>query len=479
MHKIGWLGTHFTFLFIALLTGLIFIMITPSFWGVDESTHFFRAYEVSQGHITSKKIDKSTYGDQIPANLGELGQATTKSLLAIRGGTIWQRSDFADQGHKNKQSFLKLDNSKLSSSSEPTAFSGSAAYSPVPYIPAAVAIDVGKVFNLSIKNIIRLARFMMLAIWALCVFAAIDLVSGKKKWIIFVVALLPMQVFQASIVNPDAFINGLAILYLGLYLRALELSTAGKKLSNRMIVGIAFTLAALSLAKPVYFILGLTIIFLPTKLFAGRSVYPRLWKLLLLLAALVPALIWYIISAPIAKTVGAPLGAQLYHQIDPLGQLKHIFIHPLGALAVFFRTLGSYADSYLISSVGLLGWNFVGLPAYLVVIAVMILVLTALYSAQDKNPNKHQSYVLLTAGIMTVIGVFLVLYMTFNPVGAPKIGGIQGRYFLPALPFLLIGLGKLMPLEVKASETTMRYFCVVSSIIVLMTSVAYYVAATY
>jgi uncharacterized membrane protein len=479
MHKISWRGPHFTFLFIALFAGLIFIMITPSFWGVDESTHFFRAYEVSQGHMISKKFDKSTYGDEIPSNLGELGRDTTKLLLGIHGGPIWQRNDFGDQDHKNKQLFLRLENSKLSPSSELTAFSGSAAYSPLPYIPAAIAINTGKVFNLSTKNIIRLARFMMLAVWALCVFTAIALISGRKKWIIFVVALLPMQVFQASIVNPDAIINGLAILYLGLYLKALELSAAGKKLSNRMIASIAITLAALSLAKPVYFVLGLTIIFLPAKLFVGRSLDSRFWKSLLLFTALIPALIWYAISAPVAKAVGSPLGAQFYNQVDPLGQLKYMAMHPLNSLVVFFRTLGANIDSYLISSIGLLGWNFVGMPVYLVVASAIILLLVSLYSVQDKNPNKHQSYVLLTAGIITVIGVFLVLYMTFNPVGASKVGGVQGRYFLPALPFVLVGLGRILPLELRASEAVMRRFCSWSSVIILALAITYYFIGTY
>jgi hypothetical protein len=38
--------------------------------------------------------------------------------------------------------------------------------------------------------------------------------------------------------------------------------------------------------------------------------------------------------------------------------------------------------------------------------------------------------------------IFLTQYMTWTPVGAARVDGVQGRYFIPMLPILLLLLGR-------------------------------------
>jgi hypothetical protein len=52
--------------------------------------------------------------------------------------------------------------------------------------------------------------------------------------------------------------------------------------------------------------------------------------------------------------------------------------------------------------------------------------------------------------------VFTMAYLGWNPVGAETIAGVQGRYFIPALPLLLLALpaaGVRVPTESQAWGT--------------------------
>jgi hypothetical protein len=62
----------------------------------------------------------------------------------------------------------------------------------------------------------------------------------------------------------------------------------------------------------------------------------------------------------------------------------------------------------------------------------------------------------------------LVLYLTLSPVGSQAIVGIQGRYFIPGLPYLLLGLAPATPV-IRRVELPMR---IVSAGIALVAAVA-------
>ena len=53
------------FLVIAAVVGLAFCVITPPFQVPDEVVHFYRAYQISEGHLIARPV-KGGYGNLVP-----------------------------------------------------------------------------------------------------------------------------------------------------------------------------------------------------------------------------------------------------------------------------------------------------------------------------------------------------------------------------------------------------------------------------
>ena len=56
------------FIFVGLLFGLLFLIVTPPFQAPDEPAHFFRAYEISDLGIIAERQGDSV-GDFLPQSL--------------------------------------------------------------------------------------------------------------------------------------------------------------------------------------------------------------------------------------------------------------------------------------------------------------------------------------------------------------------------------------------------------------------------
>ena len=56
------------FVVIALVFGFLYTIILPPFQSVDEASHFFRAYQISEGNFKAKHVDNNI-GDYLPTAL--------------------------------------------------------------------------------------------------------------------------------------------------------------------------------------------------------------------------------------------------------------------------------------------------------------------------------------------------------------------------------------------------------------------------
>jgi uncharacterized membrane protein len=87
------------------------------------------------------------------------------------------------------------------------------------------------------------------------------------------------------------------------------------------------------------------------------------------------------------------------------------------------------------------GWRNFPLPWPLIILVATALLVSACavdISALRINSRIRLGFLALAAAGM--IGVALVIYLTWNPVGANEVGGFHGRYFLPFLPFAMVSI---------------------------------------
>ena len=132
------------------------------------------------------------------------------------------------------------------------------------------------------------------------------------------------------------------------------------------------------------------------------------------------------------------------------GQIDFITQHPLDYLRVLAGSVTVLGKSWL-DQLGVLGWLDTPLNPLAMHLFFIFLVIVALGDRNEWQPSlRLRLTALATAAVCTVI-MLTSLYVCGNPVGHKVIVGVQGRYFLPLLPLLLLTLSNRW-IEVRGPE---------------------------
>src|ERR1700743_3381737 len=78
------------FTLIALVAGLIIVHEVPLFWGLDESAHFSRAYQVSEGQFLPQKLPDGNYGGSLPASVPAARNAVDIDVTRLSSANLSQ-----------------------------------------------------------------------------------------------------------------------------------------------------------------------------------------------------------------------------------------------------------------------------------------------------------------------------------------------------------------------------------------------------
>jgi uncharacterized membrane protein len=409
------------FVLLSLLFGAVFIKITPLFWGADEPAHFARAYNISEGHLRAKYIGNSFgegYGGNLPTSVVNLNSYVSK--------------DLSDNGIKaqvdNKAVYKQLGSKKLTGPKTQISFSNTAAYSPVPYIPSIIAILIARVFNFSISETIYFGRILDLLSYVSLVSLALFILRNRKlQWIVFTVALIPMAVFQASIISADSLTNALVILYSALFIKALIY----EKLNKKELIMLGVSAILLPLVKPTYVILLALLLLIPNKRLShiGRV---KLFKTLMLSFGLIGFLAWSYATRNVAQTQAILRGSIVWRQVQPHSQESFVIRHPLSFIKIVLRTLKLNGKSYIMQLFGMLGFNTVQIPIVAVCTSIAA-VFVSIINGEKLKIAKQQAAAIILVIAASILFTFTTIYITYSRLRFPTVEGIQGRYFIPYL----------------------------------------------
>ncbi|BAP55018.1 putative membrane protein [Thioploca ingrica] len=397
------------FILFGFIFGVLVILITPPFQVPDEHSHFFRALEVSQGDLIPT-VNGNVAGGLIPVN------------AIATGGELAGYLAFNPQ---SKQSFEKLAYFfKLPPEPLKKQFAKSTAYPPVPYLPPLIGISVGKLFHLSWLKTMYLGRVTSLFVWLLCLYLTIKVIP-TSKWLVVVLALSPMTIFQAASLSADSLTIALSFLFIAIFLKlALEENIKFTPLVITLLIIIAILI---SLCKQAYISLIFLFFLIPIKKL-GLKRYGLFFSLMFLFT--VSSLVfWY----HLAREAYATFPFQhfklttSYHE-----QLSFILTHPLQYLVVLFNTIKLYGVQLIEGFIGKLGWLDTSLPRWLLFLHAAMLIF---YALTDSKPgvtiSLFQKIIIFTVWLGSIILIFTLLYLTIAPIGHPVVETLQGRYFIP------------------------------------------------
>jgi uncharacterized membrane protein len=398
---------------LAVAAGLFMLFVTPPFQAPDESGHFYRAFQLSEGRIVAER-DGNSVGGHLPQSLYEMASA-------------FGEGSFKSSRKVNMQTFRSL--LGVPFEEEPRVFVNfwnTAVYSPVQYLPQVAGVWMGRAAGLSVLQMTYAGRLMNFLVWLVLVYLAVRTIP-VFKWAVVMLALMPMHIFLAASMSGDAMTNGLALLLTALVMRV-ALSENRLPVATRVWVVVLCVL--LSLSKLVYFPLSAMVLVVPANRFGGRQ-KKALFCCLAIGAAVLAEALW---ACLIRHTVTTIPGTQ------PREQILFMLSQPWAYLAVVAATLFSYWRAYIDMFIGVLGWLDTPLPLWVYISYPAALAAVALADRGEGGPMRLWQKALLVVFCLVVGGMIVSLqYITSSQLKAGIVLGIQSRYFIPlALPVLLL-----------------------------------------
>lgn len=427
------------YVLLALPLMLFMALRIPLNEGPDEWSHVVRADGLLHGHfLGTRQSVPNAFGATDPMAGVVADFALIKAAFVFSGTTLADKVLTPDLIARqraipwsDKAMFLIVHN---------TSF-----YMPAFYAPAALGLGLGRLAGLGPYDSITLGRVANL-LATLAFGAAALLLARRGHALIFATLTLPMTLAVGAALTQDGPMTAAACLCASLLTRDPR---------GWLLYATALLLAAVMAAKPPY--LPLAGMFVASALLSGRSDRATLLRTATAtLLAAVPVIVWSIVSSRYVATdfLRAPYlpgpnwpgdPTRLFTTVDRAAQLQVLLHDPRLAITLPLSALKASGLQTLREMIGVLGNLDLTLPGalYTIWFATLPLALLCdlpLATANHACPGRVRSWLARLLALACIVGAILTVYigqyLTWTPVGAAVLDGFQGRYLLPALPFL-------------------------------------------
>ena len=472
------------YLFAGLFLGILYLLVLPPLSAPDEISHYVSAYQLSSrmlgrpsnsvtGHVLVRLEDKwlEDVGDDYRYETGEDGYlrpvAETTENSRFLGKTLTEETYriIRETGISGRRCPAAA-TIRESGGQEPLAVSvyPPVVTTPAAYIPQALGILLARLLNLNSICLLYMGRlFNLLFFVAMTYFSIKRLPFGKE--VLLGVALLPMTLHLSASFSYDVMIMGRMF-----YLTAvcLDLAWNREKVRPLDVAVLALLMAAAGPCKMVYGALMGLCLLIPVKKFGGW----RQWTVSAAAVALGFGLAMAAVNGHLLVSYATETGGTVSGVAEAGYSLSLLLHRPLLLARMFYQTVLWQAEQYHMSMIG--AW-LGGLDQVLDVPYVVVILFTAaLLCLAAKKPGETLPMPLGARVWVWILcaacagATMLSMLIAVTPLGSPVIGGVQGRYFLPFLPVLLISLKNDFIILTKNSNRSILYLmCCADGYVVL------------
>lgn len=447
------------FLIICLFWGLIFMIINPPFQASDENSHFWKIYSFSQGTLFFKKLttDKingiernqiyTIAGDYLPFGVVQAGWKNIR--LKTRP---FEKTNLQETKEILNYS-LEKENCVFNAYTVPS-------YTLISYLPQIIILKLMTFFNINPGIMLYILRLCSIFLYSGLIYYAIK-ITPTQKWLFFGLSLLPMSLYQASAVNTDSIVIGLAFIAVAYTLNLIFDEQNSKiKLKQINILLILYTL--LCVCKFAYLPLIFTYLLIPDKKFENKKqkYYPFFIFLFFNMIFLVGFLF-----------INSYLSANL-SEIKANAYVIPLFLkNPLILVKAILKTTYNHFDRYINGFVALFGWQDTRIPAWAVNLELLILLIFSIFNFKEDNSTKTLDIIQKTFCFGNFIVIYLliltVFFLHFYIDYFGNIIGISGRYFIPIAPLLFLSMQNNI---LKLQTNTLKICCIILINIILLVS---------
>lgn len=416
------------FLITALAVGILMIILiplrNPVTW--DDDTHFRTVYE--QSFVSEIKWTQAAYDYE--------------NRLVPAANTMEEKEDV-----------IKLLNSE-NEFENPVVTKEKSLFIPYLfrcYIPQSAMLSFSRVLNLSFNASQSLSRIGGYLFYVAMIYIAIYMAKFGKR-IIAAIALMPTPLFMAANFSYDQVVISLVILAFVVF--GIEYFDHDHKLSLKNTAIFLFAILLASFTKAVYIPLILLLFLLPKEKFTSRRsmILFRVGICGIFLAVMAT----FVLPAGLNQ---ASSGDMRGGSTSVTGQLHFILSDPIFYTRLLLKSIWDTLGSYFLGSSSYVNFAYLGVSSNNSSYISIFVILFALFTdagKDDKYVFRKSSKLFIYAVIFSIMClIWTALYLSFTPVGASQIAGVQSRYYIPLVVPLLFML-RTSKIETKINPLTLN-----------------------
>lgn len=431
------------FLMIVPFVAIFFMITMPTFKNHDEYYHWLKGMEVSQGHLMTP-IEDGVQGSLMPGGTSEIFQYGLEF-------------DYTNIPEKLK---VNLDDENKGILNTETA----AVYSCVPYIPQAIGILVARLVTDNAYLVTYGGRIVNMLVAIFLLYLAIKLMPFGKKMLL-IPAMIPIAIEGFTSLSPDAMTISVSFLYIAYILNLAFGKNEQINLKQKIILLIMSIIIAL--CKIVYLPLVGLILIIPKEKFKNKSNKNKILNFCIMAGiATILNLVWLAVAGKYLSN---------FREGDSKVQVLLALQNPIKYIQSLLYTINFKGNDYLLSLFGSeLGWGeLIKLYSIVPYSFIAIYLFTAVTDDELKNKFKKYQLVWIALVVLAVIVlVFTSLYVQWTVIGAEFIQGVQGRYFLPILPLVMILLGSIIKIKTTYKKENINKFIAITTLTLQIFTIA-------
>jgi uncharacterized membrane protein len=358
----------------------------------------------------------------------QVGGVLPLSLFTI--ASRYQGIEFSE-GARLSNSTIKESMDAPLDESRTTFYNAPYGTSPVPYIPFVLGIWISKFFNSNPVYLLWGARIAGLISFLGIVFFAIKIIP-IHKYAMFAVALSPMTLYQAASVSYDGLSIALSFLMLALVLR---FAYTGTVISNKALAVFLVVAVFHRYMKDGYFLLPFLMFLVPAKKIGSIT---RVAAIFLTLCAVyfLPRYTWGEYVSSLNLHGGAIFMNDFLYDMGK--QITFYAQRPLQFVEYLSLNIMDQGSEWIVGALGRFGYSYTPLSVPVVFIHGLSLIALSVLDSSPLHPISLRQKFIVSCVAFGTIGIIVVGVFLNSPVGARRIFGLQGRYFIPILPLLLL-----------------------------------------
>lgn len=299
-------------------------------------------------------------------------------------------------------------------------------YSLVCYLPQVLGLCLGRILGLSSVWTIYLARLFMLIVYVLACYNAIKKAPIGKS-IFALIPLLPMALMMSSAISYDPLV---LITTLNFFACILKMYKEPK--SKIALLESMFWTFLIGAIKG-----GGYLIFLPTVFILLSGSIKKMLRIGLVIGSGIFSVLLFDIILP--------SGLELYQFGEEASgnlSVSYAFANPLQYVDMCIGTYLKYMDNLIINMGGTkLAWLEDTIPAVIIVGLMLMIGVFSIFE-KDQIEFRYRDKVVFLFVIVLEFFITPVMLLSWTPIGNTVIEGVQGRYYLPVLPLIIMMLTK-------------------------------------